>query len=406
VTGRRAGAAGLALGLALLAAAARLGAQSRTAVDDFTGPSGSSKPFLATTPRGGLLLSWFEPRGEKRWALRIAARDSSAWTAPATVVEGDRLFVNWADFPSAQETADGDWVVHWLEKAEAKPYAYHVRLSFSRDRGRTWSAPLTAHRDRSPTEHGFVAMVPRTDGSIDLAWLDGGRMAIDSAGSMELRAANWRPDGPVQGEIVLDGRTCECCHVAMARTAAGLVAVYRDRSADEVRDIALVRELGGRWSGPTLVHRDGWSIRACPVNGPDVAARDQEVAVAWYTAANGAPRVKAALSADGGGMFGSPVTVDDGNPLGRVQVALAGPGEAVVVWLEAAGEEAEWRIRWVTRAGGPGRAGVVGATARTREAGFARAALLGYDLFVAWSEPGPHGRVRVSRYPLATLPRR
>jgi hypothetical protein len=395
------------LGLVFLPAPEPIGAQTRAAFVEYTGPAGSSKPFLATTPRGGLLLSWLEPRGEKRWALRIAARDSSAWTAPVTAVEGDRLFVNWADFPSVQETADGHWVVHWLEKTEAKPYAYHVRLSASRDRGRTWSAPLTAHADRSPTEHGFVAMVPGTDGSIDLAWLDGGRMAADSGGSMELRAASWRADGSVRGETVLDGRTCECCQVAMARTASGLVAAYRDRSADEVRDIGLVRELGGRWMRPTVVHRDGWAIRACPVNGPDVAARGQEVALAWYTAAGGAPRVRAALSGDGGGTFGSPVTVDDGNPLGRVQVALAAPGEAAVVWLEAVDEAAEWRVRWVTRASGRGGgAGVLGATARTREAGFARVAVLDAELFVAWSEPGAAGRVRVTRYPLATLTRR
>ena len=38
------------------------------------------------------------------------------------------------------------------------PYAYHVMVSTSRDRGRTWTAPRRLHDDTSATEHGFVAV--------------------------------------------------------------------------------------------------------------------------------------------------------------------------------------------------------------------------------------------------------
>jgi hypothetical protein len=373
---------------------------------DFTGPPGSSKPFLTATPTGGLLLTWFEPRPEKRWALRIAARDATRWSEPRTVLESDRFFVNWADFPSAVETATGDWVVHWLEKTEAKPYAYHVRVSRSRDQGRQWSAPLTAHSDRSATEHGFVAMVPNPDGTVSVAWLDGRQMATDSAGTMSVRAATLRPDGTVTGETVLDGRTCECCQVAMARAGSGLVVAYRDRSAEEVRDIAVVRELGGRWSEPRLVHADGWVWRACPVNGPAIDASGQDVVVAWFTAANGEARVKAAFSVDGGVSFGRPVTIDEGNPLGRTQVRLLQDGTALVGWLEAVGDSAAWRARRLSRSGNAGSAVTLGHTARTREAGFARLDAQGGDLVAAWSEPGPEGKVIVTRLPLSALPRR
>jgi hypothetical protein len=391
-----------------LLAASSLAAQrpASTPAADFTGPPQSSKPFLTATPGGGLLLSWLEPRPEKRWALRIAARDASRWSEPRTVLESDRFFVNWADFPSAVETPNGDWVVHWLEKTEAKPYAYHVRVSRSRDQGRQWSTPITVHGDRSPTEHGFVAMVPNPDGTVSIAWLDGGQMAADTAGTMAVRAAALRADGTVVGETMLDGRTCECCQVAMARTSSGLIAVYRDRSADEVRDIAAVRELGGRWSEPRLIHADGWVWRACPVNGPDVDATAQDVAVAWFTAANGQSRVKTSFSADGGLSFGRPVVVDEGNPLGRVQVRLLPDGAAVVAWLEAAGDSAAWRVRRITRSGDRASAVTLGHTARTRDAGFARLGVQGGDLYAAWSEPGPEGRVLVVKLPIGAVPRR
>ena len=38
--------------------------------------------------------------------------------------------------------------------------------------------------------------------------------------------------------VPLDDRVCECCSTSAAMTANGPVIVYRDRSADEVRDIA------------------------------------------------------------------------------------------------------------------------------------------------------------------------
>ena len=377
----------------------------RTAVE-FQGPIGSSKPYLTPTASGGLLLTWFEPGPEGRWALRIAARAAGGrWSEPRTVLESDRFFVNWADFPSVTETATGDWVVHWLEKTEAKSYAYHIRLARSRDGGRTWSQPQTAHTDRSATEHGFLAAAANPDGSVALVWLDG-RETTDSGGNMSVRAATLRPDGALQGETLLDGRSCECCQVAMARTGAGLVAVYRDRSDGEVRDIAVVRELGGRWTPPRIVSHDGWVWRACPVNGPSIDARDQQVAVAWYTAAGDQPRVKVAFSNDGGASFGRPTIVDDGTPLGRVQVRLLDNGDAAVAWLEAKQTAGEWRIRRINPSGQRASAIVLGATARTREAGFSRAAVLPGELYLAWSEPGPDGRVTVRRLEQSRLPLR
>ena len=77
------------------------------------------------------------------------------------------------------------------------------------------------------------------------------------------------------------------------------------------------------WSGPSIVHADGWRIEGCPVNGPSVAARGAVAVVAWYTAAREEARVWLARSEDGGVTFGDPVRIDEGHPLGRVDVALA-----------------------------------------------------------------------------------
>ena len=162
---------------------------------------------------------------------------------------------------------------------------------------------------------------------------------------MTLRHTTISAGGELSGEVVLDSRVCECCQTSAAQTSEGAVVVYRDRSEKEVRDISIVRFSRGRWTEPEIVHGDGWEIEGCPVNGPSVAASGRRVAVAWFTAAKDTPRVKIAFSEDAGASFGQPVQVDDGSPIGRVEVLMLRDGSAFVVWLERADKGAEVRAR-------------------------------------------------------------
>ena len=387
--------------LLLAATAGALPSPPATPVLEFSGPAGSAEPFLTATPGGGLLATWFEPREGDRRALRIAERSNGRWSAPVTVAEREAFFVNWADFPSATQTIDGRWVVHWLEKTAAKSYAYHIRMSTSADRGRTWTAPVSPHSDLSPTEHGFVAMLPGVTGGVDLVWLDGRQtrdtVAHGAHGPMALAAGSLDRAGRVAPDAILDARVCDCCQTALARTSEGLIAVYRDRSEEEVRDISAVRQVNGRWTGPVKVASDGWVYRACPVNGPSVAAQGRQVVVAWFTSADGVPRVKLARSRDAGASFSAPLQVDDGNPLGRADIELLPDGSALAVWLEIVGDQAEWRIKRVSAEGRVVSRWTIGSAPRTRQAGFARTGLSGGDLFVTWTAPGPSGGVRIER---------
>lgn len=109
---------------------------------------------------------------------------------------------------------------------------------------------------------------------------------------------------------------------------------YRDRTAEEIRDIVVVRQTASGWTEPQKVHNDDWHYPGCPVNGPQVAATGDTVVVAWYTAAHDTARVYVARSVDGGATFAAPVRVDDGDPIGRVDVLLDDQTRPVVVWLE------------------------------------------------------------------------
>jgi len=277
-----------------------------------------------------------------------------------------------------------------------------VMLSVSADRGSTWSEPIRAHRDDSPTEHGFVSMVPWRGGAA-LVWLDGGAMqesgtadgGHSSGGAMSVRFTTLLPDATLGAEVLLDGRTCECCGTALAATGDGLVAAYRDRSETEIRDIAVVRGGGETWTEPALVAAQGWEIPGCPVNGPQLSASGADVAAAWYTGAGGEPQVYVAFSTDGGASFGAASRVDEGAPLGRVDIERLDDGSAIVTWLEAAGGDPRILARRVRTDGSLDAPLLVARTSGERASGFPRMVRVGGEVVFAWTSPGDAGGVRV-----------
>lgn len=383
-------------------------------------------PHLSSLEDGGVLLSWLAPAeyvggaGEEGSAtasrklsrLRVVRYDGAqGFGEPRTVVERDDFFVNWADFPSVIEVSSGEWVAHWLQRGSNGGYDYEVRIATSPDRGESWGDPSVLHEDRSPTEHGFVTTWSDGEGGWSAVWLDGRKFADGAHGpatqEMTLRTRSKSASAEVVGpEQQLDGRICDCCQTDVALTDRGPVIVYRDRSPDEVRDIHVVRWDEG-WTDPEPVHRDGWVIPGCPVNGPAIDARSDRVAVVWFAAPGDEPRVQVAFSADGGASFGPPARIDDGRPLGRTDVVLAPDGSAVVLWLEETRNgSGELRLRRAYADGSLGPSHTLSATRSARASGFPQLLPLGDDdrLVAAWTEASEEGPVAV-RFALMEYPR-
>jgi hypothetical protein len=355
-------------------------------------PPGSGSPQLTTTKDGRAILSWLESAGEGKHRFRFAVRTQSGWSEPITIAEEERVFANWADVPSLAVMPDGTWVANWLSSTGRG--SYDIRISCSRDQGRTWSRPVMPHSDGTRTEHGFVSFAPTPGGGVTLIWLDG-RDYAKYAGvehhsadmmkaEMALRASVFRNEkqGP---EVVVDSRVCDCCPTALTATAKGLVAAYRDRSPTEVRDIYVARFENGRWFPGRAVHDDNWKIPACPVNGPALASRGDRVAIAWFTAADGEGRVYLAFSADGGARFGAPQRVDDGKPEGRVDLVMLEDGSAIVQWIERLEPGAEVRMRRVAAGAQKGPATRVTTITSDRAYGYPRLVAAGRDLVFAWT---------------------
>ena len=374
-----------------------------------TGP-GSVTPYLSPGPGGKIYLAWQEPT-DSGHAVRMSTLEGSVWSEPSTIAAGDDFFVNWADFPSLKELPDGSLAAHWLQREGPGTYAYGVRISRSYDEGLSWRAPVTPHRDGTETEHGFVSLFPGELGRLAAVWLDGRAFAEAAShedeetgappdADMSLRFAEIGPRDEIVSEALLDARVCDCCQTSAALTSSGPILVYRDRSGEEIRDISIVRRVNGRWTEPATVHPDGWHIPACPVNGPAVAARERAAAVAWYTAADEQPRVQVAFSTDAGATFGSPVRVDQGDALGRVDVILLPDESAVVTWLATIEQGAVVMARRVRPGGAMSAAERIGQTDGSRSSGFPRMALRGDDLILAWTDTAGEGTVRTA---IATL---
>ena len=339
-------------------------------------------PQLAVLRDGRTALSWLEPSAEGHRFLLSMRAPAGGWSPAVEVSSGGAFFANWADLPGIVEAQDGSLYAHWLSALGDETYAYGVQLARSGDGGESWSHDGWLHDDTSLQEHGFVSYVSLPEG-VQAFWLDGRAMG-DGEGAMGLRTVTLGSGPEAPPSTLLDDRVCECCATDAALTGSGPVVVYRDRSDEEIRDISLVRRTAGGWSDPIAVHRDSWEIHGCPVNGPAVAAADDRVAVAWFTAADDRAQVLLAFSKDRGESFEPPIVIDDYKPVGRVDLAMAEDGRVWVLW---SGQGGVIRIRELAPDGSTVSTRMVAQSTSSRSAGVPRLARRGSELLVAWRSP-------------------
>ncbi len=364
----------------------------------------SRLPSVAGTPDGAL-LAWIEEPADGAAELRVAHLGPTGWESARTVARGSGWFLNWADFPAVATGGAGGVAAHWLVD-HPDAHAYGAHFAVSSDGGATWSAPRPLREGGSSSEYGFVSWAPLAGGGWRVVWLDGReRDAPDARGDeMALFTRAVADDGELGPEEQLDERVCSCCPTALVRTADGAhVVAYRDRTQDEVRDVAVLRSRGAGWE-PVALEPDGWTIAGCPVNGPALAATDDGVALARYTEGSGGePRVLVAFARGGDARFGPSVRVDGGRAAGRVDAAPLGEGEALVSWLERAdGGRAQWLVAVVGADGSVGEPTAVAEVADARSAGVLQMARAGASVLLAWADPDAK-RVRTAVIDPSTL---
>lgn len=338
----------------------------------------------------GFLATWIEPRAQAGHRVRFARWQGGNWSAASTVREGRTLFANWADVPGVVRSPDAALYAWWLEKSGPDTYAYDVRLARSTDQGATFTELGVLHEDRSAVEHGFVSAVGERS-RVRFYYLDG--RATASGGPMQLRTVLVEGEKIGPSELV-DESVCDCCATAAVGLASSSAVAYRDRTADEIRDVQVVLRSN---AAPQATHspgKDGWKIAGCPVNGPALAANGGQLGLAWFSAPGDRPRMAVARSADGGANWSAPETVVSARPMGQLALAPLEAGFALS-WLEGTPGASELRLARLDGSGKPGPSQAIARTGAGRTAGIPRLAAAGKRLALLWLDAGSSSATRL-----------
>jgi BNR repeat-like domain len=351
---------------------------------------GSISPNITETPDARVVLSWIEP-GKDNLALRFSIRADHGWSTPQTVVAREN-FDKYAEAPSwVSMLPNGALIAVWAEELPTKEKwpGNYLYAAVSRDLGKSWSQPAVIHSDRSNSEHSFASLAVLDDNHANIVWLDA--RDYTAKHKYRLMSAVISSAGSVENEETIDDDVCTCCPTALARTPQGLIAAYRDHTSEEIRDIYSARKEGGHWQSPHPVHRDGWHINACPVNGPALASRGNEVVAAWFTGAEEPGAVRVAFSQDGGATFAPAITMDSPHaghkPTGRPALTLLNSGEALISWIrhtQNGGELVAARLQAKNQSSSP----LLVASGTTQALGYPRMQALGSKVLLSWGGAG------------------
>jgi hypothetical protein len=290
----------------------------------------------------------------------------------------------------AQVAARGDLVVVLYEtKGASKWGGGPLATALSADGGRTWRLGPNPADDNSSEGHSFMDLAVDSQGAFHAVWLD------SRDGGQGLRGTRSKDGGQSwERNQTIDERTCECCWNTLLPSKGGeMLALYRDK---DPRDMALARaEPGQAWKRVGTVGSFDWAFEGCPhvgggvarsgqADGPlhavvwtgredklgvywtasndsgrtwsepklldakgrhcDLAANGSALAVAWDGARDGAPPIRVAVSADGGGAWKATRRLGSPSASASHPRVLATKAGFLVVWTEAAGAAgAAWR---------------------------------------------------------------
>jgi len=279
---------------------------------------------------GGHLVLQHSRDGGKTWSLK------STISAESVVASGDER-------PRINFGTKGEVYVTY-SRPLSKPYTSEVRFIHSEDGGRSFSKPVTVHKDAKIITHGFASTIVDAKGVIYVSWIDkrdqqeaknGGE---DYAGAAQYYAVSLDGGRTFDGDYKIADHSCECCRSAMALNSEGqAVLLWRHVFEPNIRDHATVRlNATGKLEQIERASFDNWAIDACPHQGPALAfGPDGRRHQTWFTGgANGGALYYASQGRDG--QLGMPMRL--GNELATNADVAVDEEHVEIVWKEFDGE--------------------------------------------------------------------
>lgn len=299
-------------------------------------------PSVRIDDEGRISLAWMEEDKEIRAVLyaRIEKSKESIGApvkvnqptespymrqeAPALTVVRDEVFLTWA-LTHPKLTPD-------------KPFSNELRLSRSRDGGKTFLPSILVNDDDQVIGHSFDSIHVAPDGVLHLAWIDG-REGKKEPGTFVTRSTD--RGRTVEKNFKVDEDTCVCCRTSLTTGPDGtLYLAWRKVLPGEIRETVVARSTdgGSTFSSPVIVGHDRWVFPGCPHRPASIGTdRLGRLYVVWYTeGVDETPAVFLAYSDDRGATF-SPkqkLNVSKGTFPDHPQMAVDPEGRIVIAWEE------------------------------------------------------------------------
>jgi hypothetical protein len=244
--------------------------------------------------------------------------------APALTVVRDEVFLTWA-LTHPKLTPD-------------KPFSNELRLSRSRDGGKTFLPSILVNDDEQVIGHSFDSIHVAPDGVLHMAWIDG-REGKKEPGTFVTRSTD--RGRTVAKNFKVDEDTCVCCRTSLTTGPDGtLYLAWRKILPGEIRETVVARSTdgGSTFSSPVIVGHDRWVFPGCPHRPASIGTdRFGRLYVVWYTeGVDETPTVFLAYSDDRGATF-SPkqkLNVSKGTFPDHPQMAVDPEGRIVIAWEE------------------------------------------------------------------------
>jgi hypothetical protein len=319
-------------------------------------------PSVAASGRF-VAVAWGAASGSQSDVFLAASRDGGAtFAAPVqvNVIAGEGRLGGEMPPRVALVRRDGasspDIVVLYTARGERTA----IKMTRSRDGGRTFDAPVALQAPDAPGDRGWPALDVDGRGRLHAIWLDHRGMAANrtAAAARTAQQGGGDHDGAAMAqrsglyyaavaaapspEREITSGVCYCCKTAIATGRDGAVyAAWRHVYAGNLRDIAFTmsRDGGRSFAAPIRVSQDGWAINGCPDDGPAMVVDATGTAhVVWPTVIGGSAPEGAIFYASTreGRQFTPRVRIPTlGGPKpSHPQIIAMGDGRFAVAWDE------------------------------------------------------------------------